>query len=80
MREKLLLGIACLYLFTGWYSPPETWIYTTSGPRYVYGMHCSCNRCQCTDPSCGWNPCLGECECCNVFGNIGAMIHGDPCW
>ena len=82
MKGKLLIVIACLGALTSCCcrQPTESWIYTNSGPKYVYRMHCACNKCQCSDPSCGRNPCLGECQCCNVFGNIGAMLHGDPCW
>lgn len=29
------------------------------------------NVCECTDPGVGHNPCMGVCEYCEAFGNVG---------
>ncbi len=33
------------------------------------------NKCICSEPSCGRNPCLSKRDCCEAFGNVGAYTH-----
>lgn len=49
-------------------SPPQS-ACTPCGSSY---NDSPCNSCNCTEPSCGRNPCLSRRTCCEVFGNVGA--------
>lgn len=31
------------------------------------------NKCACSEPSCGRNPCLSRRDCCAAFGNVGSL-------
>ncbi|GEM_PF-5954761 len=43
------------------------------------GSSCNdlCGSCNCTEPSCGRNPCLSARKCCEVFGNIAGTDFDD---